>query len=158
MSRLYVLMEVVKTDAVDVDGNAVYHPVDGGRGELMWLRTDRVIECADSGPVYRVPKKGDTTISTNPFIPYKAKLDWPYNVHRCLCFPAPEREVAPEWKKEPAFARGFRKGQESVLRKNNSGCCCKFDEDDTIVELCAAHADYVKHNKLDPAPGREEVL
>ena len=90
--RRLVLMEVVKTDAVDVDGNAVYHPVDGGRGELMWLRKDRVIECADSGPVYRVPKKGDTTISTNPFIPYKAKLDWPYNVHRCLCFPAPERE------------------------------------------------------------------
>ncbi|MFH1635783.1 MAG: hypothetical protein ABIG63_17465, partial [Chloroflexota bacterium] len=100
MSRLYVLMEVCKTDSCDVDGNAVYHPVDGGRGELMWLRKDRVIECADEGPVYRVPKEGDTTISTNPFIPYKAKNEKGLietatrEMNECdlLCFPAPERE------------------------------------------------------------------
>ena len=33
----------------------------------------------------------------------------------------------------------FNKGRESVLRKNQSGCCCLFDENDNIVSLCDAH-------------------
>ena len=34
----------------------------------------------------------------------------------------------------------FNKGRESVLRKNESGCCCKIDEDgETILSPCDAH-------------------
>jgi len=89
MSRLYVLMEVVKTDAVDVDGNAVYHPVDGGRGELMWLRTDRIIECANSGPGYGFIDPGDIYIDDSGLIKTATK-----EINECdfLCFPTPERE------------------------------------------------------------------
>uniref|UniRef100_A0A6M3LHI7 Uncharacterized protein n=1 Tax=viral metagenome TaxID=1070528 RepID=A0A6M3LHI7_9ZZZZ len=92
MRRLYVLMEVCKTDSCDVDGNAVYHPVDGGRGELMWLRTDRVIECADEGPCYRVPIKGDRAVNTDgiPLLP--AMEDWANSEEEYFCFPAPELE------------------------------------------------------------------
>jgi len=37
------------------------------------------------------------------------------------------------------YARGFKAGHEATLRKNPSGCVCKFDEDDNLVEMCAAH-------------------
>ena len=92
MSRLYVLMEVCKTDNCDVDGNAVYHPVDGGRGELMWLRKDRVIECADSGPCYKkVPKKGDRVLNTDVIALEVAEYDWSGYEEEYFCFPAPAR-------------------------------------------------------------------
>lgn len=38
----------------------------------------------------------------------------------------------------------FEKGRESVLRKNESGCCCEFSEADEITHLCLAHAEYFK--------------
>lgn len=37
------------------------------------------------------------------------------------------------------FARGFSKGKNSVLRKNQSGCCCIIDDNDAIISLCGAH-------------------
>jgi len=40
------------------------------------------------------------------------------------------------------FQRGYELGRDSAMRKNKSGCCCKFDEDDEIVELCFAHKIY----------------
>ena len=45
----------------------------------------------------------------------------------------------------PDFARGFRAGEQSVLRTNRSGCCCKWDDKDEgkIVSLCGAHKEYV---------------
>jgi len=33
-------------------------------------------------------------------------------------------------------------GRDSAMRKNKSGCCCKFNEDDEIIELCYAHKIY----------------
>ena len=37
----------------------------------------------------------------------------------------------------------FERGKNSILRKNESGCCCKMDEDgETISELCLAHKVY----------------
>jgi hypothetical protein len=39
------------------------------------------------------------------------------------------------------FVRGFNAGRKSVLRKNESGCCCLFNEDEEIVELCMAHKE-----------------
>lgn len=36
----------------------------------------------------------------------------------------------------------FQKGVESVLRNNESGCVCKFHENDNIIELCMAHKQY----------------
>lgn len=37
------------------------------------------------------------------------------------------------------YSKGFDDGRQSVLRKNESGCCCLFNEDDEIVELCMEH-------------------
>ena len=45
----------------------------------------------------------------------------------------------------PDFARGFRAGQDSIRRKNESGCCCKFDElTGEILSCCATHKEYVE--------------
>ena len=49
-----------------------------------------------------------------------------------------DKEIA-DLKRE--FARGFRKGVESVYRKNQSGCCCRFDENEEIVSVCDAHKE-----------------
>ncbi len=49
-----------------------------------------------------------------------------------------------ELEARPTFAQGFKKGQESVLRKNPSGCCCLFDENENIISLCGAHQEYVE--------------
>jgi hypothetical protein len=43
---------------------------------------------------------------------------------------------------ETPLAKGFRMALDAIYRKNPSGCCCKFDENDEIVELCAAHKAY----------------
>ena len=41
------------------------------------------------------------------------------------------------------YAKAWEAGRDSVLRKNKSGCCCKFDEEgDEILELCMAHKQY----------------
>lgn len=40
------------------------------------------------------------------------------------------------------FAEGFKKGQESVKRKNKSGCCCIIDDEDNVVSACGAHAQW----------------
>ena len=38
----------------------------------------------------------------------------------------------------------FKKGQDSVRRRNGSGCCCMIDDDgETILQLCAAHKEYL---------------
>ncbi len=36
----------------------------------------------------------------------------------------------------------FEKGRKAVLRRNKSGCCCEFNEQDEIVSLCGAHQEY----------------
>lgn len=37
----------------------------------------------------------------------------------------------------------FKKGQNSVKRRNKSGCCCMFNDDDTeIISLCGEHENY----------------
>jgi hypothetical protein len=49
--------------------------------------------------------------------------------------------------KTPDFARGFNAGREAVLRRNPSGCCCKFTDEkegEDIVSLCEAHKEYVE--------------
>jgi hypothetical protein len=46
--------------------------------------------------------------------------------------------------KAPDFARGFNAGRNSVLRHNESGCCCLFNEDENIVSLCMAHKELME--------------
>ena len=41
------------------------------------------------------------------------------------------------------FVRGFYRGRKSVLRKNDSGCACIIDDDDKVVSVCGAHADWL---------------
>lgn len=44
-------------------------------------------------------------------------------------------------------AEWFKKGQNSVRRRNKSGCCCVFDENDNeIISVCGAHQDW--HDEL----------
>lgn len=38
----------------------------------------------------------------------------------------------------------FKKGQNSVLRKNDSGCCCIIDDSDNIISVCGAHEEWLK--------------
>jgi hypothetical protein len=44
-------------------------------------------------------------------------------------------------KERPTWADGFNKGREAVLRNNESGCCCLFNEDEEIVSVCGAHKE-----------------
>ena len=37
----------------------------------------------------------------------------------------------------------FKKGQVSVKRKNKSGCCCIIDDQDNVVSVCGAHANWL---------------
>ena len=37
----------------------------------------------------------------------------------------------------------FKKGQNSVKRKNESGCCCVIDNEDKVVSVCGAHEEWV---------------
>lgn len=43
----------------------------------------------------------------------------------------------------------FKKGQESIQRKNPSGCCCKFDEEENIVSICGAHQEYFEDKEVE---------
>lgn len=61
------------------------------------------------------------------------------------------RTALEEKDKTPDFARGFNAGKDATLRRNPSGCCCKFTEfedEEDIVSLCAAHQEYVD-NRLE---------
>ena len=49
---------------------------------------------------------------------------------------------------KPEYSRGFDDGRKSVLRNNKSGCCCLFNEDDEIVELCMAHKELTGKGQL----------
>jgi len=49
---------------------------------------------------------------------------------------------------KPDYSRGFDAGRESVLRNNKSGCCCLFNEDDEIVELCMAHKEHEQKGQI----------
>ena len=44
---------------------------------------------------------------------------------------------------KPGFAKGFLKGQESIMRKNQSGCCCIVDDDCKITSVCDAHKNWL---------------
>ena len=44
------------------------------------------------------------------------------------------------------FAEGFKKGQQSILRKNNSGCCCIIDDNDIVVSVCGAHQEWLENH------------
>jgi hypothetical protein len=49
--------------------------------------------------------------------------------------------------KTPDFARGFNAGKNATLRRNPSGCCCKFTDEkegEDIISLCAAHKEYIE--------------
>lgn len=44
-------------------------------------------------------------------------------------------------------AEWFEKGQKSVKRRNESGCCCVIDNDDKVVSVCGAHSEWA--NQID---------
>lgn len=45
---------------------------------------------------------------------------------------------------EDTKSEWFKKGQLSVLRKNDSGCCCVIDDSDNIISVCAAHKEWLE--------------
>ena len=40
------------------------------------------------------------------------------------------------------FAEGFEKGKMSIMRKNQSGCCCIIDNNDNVISVCGAHENW----------------
>lgn len=42
------------------------------------------------------------------------------------------------------FAEGFVRGRESVYRKNDSGCVCVFDDNDSVIKVCGAHQEMIE--------------
>ena len=55
----------------------------------------------------------------------------------------PEKKVADKMNIQYEW---FKKGQNSVFRKNKSGCCCIIDDNDNIVSACDAHKKWRIHN------------
>ena len=52
----------------------------------------------------------------------------------------------------------FEKGRNSILRQNRSGCCCKFNEEDTeIVSVCEAHKELI-NTKIAKLKAEKERL
>jgi Protein of unknown function (DUF551) len=90
-------------------------------------------------------------------------------IHYKVCRFAPERDWGFECENHfdasqtaalqssTQFAEGFEKGQQAVMRRNESGCCCMISEDDILLEPCALHADWLKQKlgialQSQPAP------
>ena len=44
--------------------------------------------------------------------------------------------------KSTLSAKWFVKGQESIKRKNKSGCSCLINDDDEVVSVCGAHRNW----------------
>ena len=42
----------------------------------------------------------------------------------------------------------FKKGQESIKRKNQSGCCCVINDNDEIETSCGLHKPYIEKAQL----------
>ena len=49
-------------------------------------------------------------------------------------------KLPPEWF---TIAKWFVKGQNSVWRKNKSGCTCIIDDNDNIIQVCGAHENWL---------------
>lgn len=47
---------------------------------------------------------------------------------------------------EKDLARWYEKGQKSVQRKNQSGCCCIIDDNDKVVSVCGAHLTWLEEH------------
>ena len=60
-----------------------------------------------------------------------------------------QQDTIEKLQKEKAglIAKWFKKGQNSIKRKNKSGCCCIINDDDEIESLCGAHEAYVEELK-----------
>ena len=50
----------------------------------------------------------------------------------------------------------FKRGQNSIKRKNKSGCCCIIDDSDNVVSVCGAHANWLDEYK-DAAKIRKTI-
>ena len=44
-------------------------------------------------------------------------------------------------------AKWMKKGQESIKRKNKSGCCCIIDDSDNVVSVCECHQNWLDEYK-----------
>lgn len=57
-----------------------------------------------------------------------------------------QEETIDKLMKEKAelIKKWFTKGQQSVKRKNKSGCCCIINDSDEIESLCGAHEAYIE--------------
>ncbi len=55
------------------------------------------------------------------------------------------------------FAKGFKQGQNSIKRKNESGCCCIINDNDEIESLCGLHRELVDI-KIAKLKNEREIL
>lgn len=52
---------------------------------------------------------------------------------------------------------GYKQAKDTIFRRNQSGCCCKWaDDEETIVSMCAAHVGAFEERQK-AANGREGV-
>ena len=73
------------------------------------------------------------------------KYNCPSGLNQCVIFEGAFNAIAKEIVEltNKRRAEWFAKGQNSIQRKNKSGCCCKFSADDTeIISLCGEHENY----------------
>ena len=45
-------------------------------------------------------------------------------------------------------AKWFKKGQNSILRKNKSGCCCIINDDGKVISVCGAHQEWLDNHLI----------
>ena len=73
---------------------------------------------------------------------YKTKTDYYWREHK---MEKTDIEYIRKDLVNKAKSEWFRKGQDSIRRKNDSGCCCKFDENtDEIISVCGAHQEMLE--------------
>ena len=72
----------------------------------------------------------------------------PHNTSWEKVFNAKVDQILVLFDQNKRFAEGFKRGQESINRKNQSGCCCIIDADDNVILVCGAHQNWLEE-KLD---------
>jgi hypothetical protein len=52
------------------------------------------------------------------------------------------------------WAKWYKRGQNSIKRKNKSGCCCIIDDNDEVVSACGAHKEW-RHEAIVENRGQQ---
>ncbi|MFH1634078.1 MAG: hypothetical protein ABIG63_08715 [Chloroflexota bacterium] len=159
--RRFVMLEIERYLSADLTR---WVPVNGKPGDDLYLHPSHIIECADSGPMYRTPQKEDRVLDRYSDgkwdITGKQVIAWTQwkSSHPFLCFPAPEREEYEEWSEEEINHVWDRY---NALIKAGKITPVQGEEDREKIEV---KTEFIEQRgpktikkKPDPAPEREEI-